>query len=87
VKALEVDGGNGCIAPTLENVQNLSYAPLGRGLFTYFSDVALQRPEVVAFAEFLVNESKLITETAGFVGLTPEQQTEQLAAIARLAGN
>jgi len=87
VKALEVDGGNGCIAPTLENVQNLSYAPLGRGLFTYFSDVALQRPEVLAFAEFLVNESKLITETAGFVGLTPAQQTEQLAAIARLSGN
>jgi phosphate transport system substrate-binding protein len=87
VKALAVDGGNGCIEPTLDNVQNLSYAPLGRGLFTYFSDVALQRPEVVAFAEFLVNESKLITETAGFVGLTPAQQTEQLAAIARLSGN
>ena len=87
VKALEIDGGNGCIAPTLENVQNLSYAPLGRGLFTYFSNTALARPEVLAYAEFLVNETVLINTTAGFVGLTPAQQTEQLARIAALAGN
>ncbi len=86
VKALEIDGGSGCIAPTLENVQNLSYAPLGRGLFTYFSDTALARPEVVAFAEFLVNETELINTTAGYVGLTPAQQTEALAKIAVLAG-
>lgn len=86
VKAVAVDGGNGCVEPTLENVQNLSYAPLGRGLFTYFSDVALKRPEVLAFAEFLVNETELINSTAGYVGLTAAQQTEQLAVIRRLAG-
>jgi phosphate transport system substrate-binding protein len=86
VKALEIDGGNGCVAPTLENVQNLSYVPLGRGLFTYFSNTALARPEVLAYAEFLVNETGLINETAGFVGLTPAQQTEQLARLAQLAG-
>ena len=86
VKALEIDGGSGCIAPTLENVQNLSYAPLGRGLFTYFSDKALARPEVLAFAEFLVNETVLINTTAGYVGLTPAQQTEALAKIKALVG-
>ncbi len=86
VKALEVDGGAGCIAPTLENVQNLSYAPLGRGLFTYFSNTALARPEVLAFAEFLVNETTLINTTAGYVGLTPAQQTEALDKIASLIG-
>ena len=87
VRALEIDGGNGCVAPTLENVQNLSYAPLGRGLFTYFSNTALARAEVVAYAEYLVNETELINTTAGFVGLTPAQQTEQLARIAALSGN
>jgi phosphate transport system substrate-binding protein len=86
VKGLEIDGGSGCIAPSLDNVQNLSYAPLGRGLFTYFSNTALVRPEVQALAEFLVNETKLINETAGFVGLTPAQQTEQLARIKALLG-
>ena len=86
LKGLEVDGGDGCKAPSLENVQNLSYAPLGRGLFTYFSSTALTRPEVQAFAQFLVNETKLINETAGYVGLTPAQQTDQLARIQALIG-
>jgi phosphate transport system substrate-binding protein len=86
LKALEVDGGSGCTAPTLENVQNLSYAPLGRGLFTYFSSTALARPEVQAFARYLVNETVLINDTAGYVGLTPSQQTEQLARIEGLVG-
>ena len=86
VKALAVDGGAGCIEPTLDNVQNLSYAPLGRGLFTYFSNTALARPEVLAFAEFLVNETTLINTTAGYVGLTPAQQTEALDKIASLVG-
>jgi phosphate transport system substrate-binding protein len=86
LKGLEVDGGDGCKAPSLENVQNLSYAPLGRGLFTYFSSTALTRPEVQAFAQYLVNETKLINETAGYVGLTPAQQTDQLARIQALIG-
>jgi phosphate transport system substrate-binding protein len=86
VRALEIDSGSGCTAPTLENVQSLSYTPLGRGLFTYFSNTALARPEVQAFAQYLVNETKLINETAGFVGLTPAQQTDQLARIQALIG-
>lgn len=86
VKGLEIDGGNGCKEPNIDNVQNLTYIPLGRGLFTYFSDKALARPEVVAFAEFLVNESAAINTAAGFVGLNAAQQAEQLARIQALAG-
>lgn len=84
VKALAVDGGNGCIEPTIDNVQNLSYAPLGRGLFTYFASTSLARAEVLAFAQFLVRETELINGTAGYVGLTPAQQEEQLARIDQL---
>jgi phosphate transport system substrate-binding protein len=86
IRALEIDGGSGCVAPTLENVQNLSYAPLGRGLFTYFASSTLSRPEVQAFARFLVEETELINTTAGYVGLTPAQQAEQLARIEALVG-
>ena len=35
VKALEIDGGDGCVAPTVETVQDGSYTPLGRPLFIY----------------------------------------------------
>jgi phosphate transport system substrate-binding protein len=84
LKALEVDGGEGCIAPTVENVQALTYTPLGRGLFTYFASSALARPEVLAFAQFLVNETEIINTTGGYVGLTPAQQTEALAKLEAL---
>ena len=86
VKGLAVDGGEGCIEPTVENVQNQSYAPLGRGLFTYASSTALARPEVQEFFKFLINETELINGTAGYVGLTPEQQEEQLARVDALIG-
>jgi hypothetical protein len=43
VKALAIDGGDGCVDATLENVLDGSYTPLGRPLFTYASDTALAR--------------------------------------------
>jgi phosphate transport system substrate-binding protein len=84
LKSLEVDSGSGCVKPTVENVQAGTYTPLGRGLYTYFASTALSRPEVLAFARFLVEETELINSTAGYVGLTAEQQTEALAKIETL---
>ncbi|HEY7796288.1 MAG TPA: hypothetical protein VIB61_00755, partial [Microbacteriaceae bacterium] len=60
--------------------------PLGRGLFTYASSTALARPEVQAYFKFLIEETELINTTAGFVGLTPAQQEEQLARVDALIG-
>ncbi len=86
VKGLEVDNGNGCVAPTAENVQNGTYAPLGRALYVYASDNALQSPQTVAFFEYYINNSGQIAEIGGYVGLTADQQAEQLAKVAALAG-
>jgi phosphate transport system substrate-binding protein len=87
VKALQIDEGNGCVEATPENVQNGSYSPLGRGLFVYFSDTALARPEVLDFAEFYVDNAPQIAEFAEFVPMTDEQIAEQREVIARLTGN
>ena len=38
LKALEVDGGKGCVAPSVETAQDGSYTPLSRPLFIYPSD-------------------------------------------------
>ena len=35
LKALEIDGGGGCVPPSAETVQDESYTPLGRQLFIY----------------------------------------------------
>lgn len=86
IKALQIDGGDGCVEPTLENVQDGSYVPLGRPLFVYASDVALERPETVGFMSFYIENSDEISETAGYVPMTQEQKDEAQAKIDELAG-
>ncbi|MEX0659483.1 MAG: PstS family phosphate ABC transporter substrate-binding protein [Egibacteraceae bacterium] len=86
VKALEIDNGDGCVEATPENVANETYAPLGRGLFVYFSDTAFARPEVLDFAEFYVDNAVEIAELAEFIALTDEQIETARSKIADLAG-
>lgn len=86
VKGLAIDAGNGCVEPTPENVRNGTYQPLGRPLFVYFSSSALARPEVLAFAEFYVENALQIAELAEFVPMTPEQQEEARQRVASLVG-
>ncbi|MFV2198246.1 PstS family phosphate ABC transporter substrate-binding protein [Nocardiopsis sp. LOL_012] len=84
VKALQIDGGEGCVEPTLENVQNGSYSPLGRGLYVYASDLALQEQAAVEFMNFYIDNSGEITELAGFVPLTDDQMADATAKIESL---
>ena len=86
VKGVAVDGGQGCVEPDIETVQSGQYQPLGRELFVYPSAEALQRPEVVAFLEFYIEENAAITEAALFVPLTQEQREEAQAKVDSLAG-
>jgi phosphate transport system substrate-binding protein len=86
VKGLEIDAGEGCVAPTGDNVIANVYLPLGRSLFTYATADAIKRPEILAFFEFMITENEAITELAEFVPLTAAQKTEQLAKIAALKG-
>ena len=86
LKALKVDGGAGCVSPSVDTVQSGDYEPLGRPLFIYPSAKALQRPEVLAFIEYYIGNTDAITKQALFVPLTTEQheklddQLEQLKA-------
>ena len=86
LKALEVDGGDGCVAPSPETTQDASYQPLGRQLYIYPSAEALGRPEVRGFVEFYLENSDSLTEQAGFISLTEEQKQESLDKVAQLAG-
>jgi phosphate transport system substrate-binding protein len=83
---VQVDSGDGCVAPSAETVQDGSYKPLSRPLFIYPSDKALERPEVKAFVEFYLENQAEITEQALFVPMTDEQLTKSQDAVAKLAG-
>lgn len=89
LKALQIDGGSGCVAPSAQAVQDASYTPLARPLFVYVSDAALKKPQVVAFSEFYLAQNDQIVEAAKFVAMTPEQKqaaTTALAALKQKAG-
>ena len=87
LKALEVENEAGeCVAPSVETVQDGSYNPLGRELYIYVSDKAIQRPEVKAFVDFYLQNTSSISEEIGFIGLTDEQLNQSRQALQRLAG-
>jgi phosphate transport system substrate-binding protein len=84
LKALEVDGGKGCVAPSAETAQNDEYVPLSRPLFIYPSDAALKRPEVKAFVDYYLDNVNGVAEAVGFIPLTDEQLQQSKGAAAKL---
>ena len=85
VKALDVDGGDGCVEPSVETVQGGTYVPLGRPLFIYPSGEALQRPEAIAFIEFYLANQEQITTQATYIPMNEEQLTKAQAKVDDLA--
>jgi phosphate transport system substrate-binding protein len=73
LKALEIDGGGGCVAPSVETAQSGDYKPLSRPLFIYVKNASLERPEVEAFVQYVLDNEQSIAEAAQFVPLTDEQ--------------
>ena len=73
LKALEIDGGDGCVAPSVENAQDGTYTPLSRPLFVYAKNESFARPEVEAFVGYMLENETEIAEASQFVPLTDEQ--------------
>jgi phosphate transport system substrate-binding protein len=79
LKALEVDGGGGCVAPSVEAAQDDSYTPLSRPLFMYVKVSSLEDNEAVGeFVRFALENQNTIAEEALYVPLSQEQIDEQL---------
>ena len=74
VKLLEVDGGDGCVAPSDATVADESY-PISRPLFIYPSLAAVEdNPSLPAFVDFYVSpEGLALAGEVGYVALTEEQ--------------
>ena len=81
VTALEVDGGDGCIAPTAETIASNEY-PISRDLFIYVNtDRAADNDTLVEFVDYyLSDEGIAAVEEAGYVPLTAEALDETRAA-------
>ena len=73
VKAVAVDNGSGCVAPSVETAQDGTYAPLSRPLFVYAKTSSLERAEVAEFLTYVLDNGAEIADQADFVPLTPTQ--------------
>jgi len=81
VKSLEVDGGEGCVAPTSETIASCEY-PIARPLFIYVNaDEAAARPELTAFVDYYLSDEGIAAVTeAGYVELDGAALEEARAA-------
>jgi phosphate transport system substrate-binding protein len=73
LKVLKVDGGNGCVAPSIATVQNRAYRPLSRPLFIYAKRDSFRKPVVAAFIRYVILNEKRIAQRARFISLTKKQ--------------
>ncbi len=77
LKAVEIDSGNGCVAPSPDSAQDGTYTPLSRPLFIYVSNqAAADKPQVKAFVDFYAANDSDIVDAAGFIPLNDEQYAE-----------
>ena len=72
VKVVPIDGGNGCVAPTDEAINNGSYAPLSRPLFIYVRADAAQEEHIAEFVRYYLSPSG--QDLAASVGYIPFPQ-------------
>ncbi len=70
LKAVEVDGGDGCVGATEVTINDGSYTPLSRPLFIY-PDVgkARQRPEFKAFIDYYLEHTNALSAEVGYIPL------------------
>jgi phosphate transport system substrate-binding protein len=82
LKALKIDGGSGCVAPSAENAQNGTYKPLARPLFIYVNNKSFKdKPQVANFIEFYVANIDEIAKEAKYIGLNPTEKAELTTAL------
>ena len=85
LKAIEIDGGEGCVAPSAEAAEDGSYAPLARPLFIYVSNsAATEKPQVKEFVDFYSTNVNDIATAAQFITLNDEQVGELETAVGAL---
>ena len=72
LNCLAIDAGVGPIIPSMETVENGSYAPLSRPLFIYVSTDSAKRPEVEDFVTFYLTEARTLAGEVGYVPFPEE---------------
>jgi phosphate transport system substrate-binding protein len=81
LKALEIDGGEGCVAPSVDTARDGTYSPLSRPLFIYVKNDSLTKPEVHGFVEYFLTNSIQLAEDALFIPVPDDQVQTNLSTL------
>ncbi len=82
---VSVDAGEGCVAPSIETIQDESYV-LSRPLFMYPNDTAAQKPEVLAFLQYIEDNYEQIATDALIVPMPADAAEESATKLDALSG-
>lgn len=80
---VKVDGGDGCVAPSKESIQDGSYKPLSRPLFMYVATKSIDKPQVKAFLDYVIANQATIADNAQIVPMTDQQATKAKADLTK----
>jgi phosphate transport system substrate-binding protein len=87
LKAVEIDGGDGCVAPTPETINDGSYTPLSRPLFISPNvGEAKTRPELAAFVDFYLANTNTLSAEVGYIALPDDVLAAEKAEWATALG-
>ena len=76
LNVLGVDGGDGCVVPSTETVENGTYIPLARPLFIYVNvSSTAEKPQVAAFVDYYLENAAELSSNVGYIGLPADAYT------------
>lgn len=82
LKAVAIDGGEGCVEPSFEAALDGSYSPLSRPLFIYTRESFLQeKPEMLGFVKFYLDSVDQLVPEVGYVTMPSDLLADQQAKI------
>jgi phosphate transport system substrate-binding protein len=82
LKAVAIDGGDGCVEPSFDAALDGSYQPLARPLFIYTRESFLRdTPEVLGFVNFYLENTEELVPEVGYVTMPDDLFQAQVAKI------
>lgn len=86
LKALKIDGGNGCVEPSADTARAGEYTPLARPLFIYVKNTAYaDNAAVKEYVDYYIDNLSDIAETAQFIPLNDADYSETKSAVEALS--
>ena len=87
LKAVPIMNSEGeAVIPTKETIQNGTYEPLSRPLYTYIKHESVKtKPQVYDFIMFTMDHVGALAEEVGYVSLTEEEYEQQIEHLQQIA--